>query len=96
MLQGLVFLLLLFMMVLGPVQMILSLILQSDFLLPKRRKYFAVYWLGIVGYFVGIYLHHLPIDALHTMASYRIYFFLGAASLAIYNLLVCLLGHRLP
>jgi hypothetical protein len=94
--QGLFFLLLLFMLVLGPIQMTLSLILQFDCLLPKRRKYFVVYWLGIVGYFFGLYLHHLPMDALNTMASYRIYFFLGAASLAIYHLFICLLGHKLP
>ena len=94
--KDLVFYLLLFMLVLGPIQVMMSIILPLESLYPKRRKYFAVYGLGVVAYFWGLWAWGRPISDTSKDTLFQIYFFGGAAILALYNAFVCIYGKRLP
>ncbi len=91
--HDLVFNCLLFMLLLGPTQVIMAMIWLSCTKYASRRKHFLIYLAGVSVYFIAMALWEVPGRSVYDYPAYQLFYFGGAGLLAFYHLLICCYGH---
>lgn len=84
-----------FMLVLGPLQVLISLIVLVATKNQKLRKYLAFYFLG-VGIYFGLLTLATPVMETEYRLFYEILFFGGAGALAVYDTTILVGNQTLP